>query len=111
MLRHGAALRITLAICLGLLSPAFAEKTITVVDDVNLPMMIELAVDEYVTFLNGTGGTAHIVVGDDDAVEFYVAERGSRMRFTKPGTYRYTVHVIGRRPHTHTGTVVVRRWP
>jgi plastocyanin len=108
MLRHCAAPLIAPAIVLGLLSAALAEKTVTVVDDVNLPASIELAVGEYVTFLNGAGGTAHIVVGDNDAVEFYVAERGSRMRFTKPGTYRYTVHVIGRRPHTHTGTVVVR---
>ena len=91
-----------------MLSAAWAEKTVTVVDDVNLPATIELAVGEYVTFLNGAGGTAHIVVGDNDAVEFYVAERGSRMRFTKPGTYRYAVHAIGRRSHTHTGTVVVR---
>ena len=108
MLRHGAALLIVPAIVLSLLGAALAEKTITVVDDINLPARIELAVEEYVTFLNGASGTAHIVVGDNDAVEFYVAERGSRIRFTKPGTYKYTVHIIGRRPHTHTGTVIVR---
>ena len=92
-----------------LLNVAFAEKTVTVIDEVNQPAKVEVVVvSEYVTFLNAAGGTAHVSVGGNDAVEFYVAERGSRMRFTKPGTYRYTVHVIGRRPHTHTGSVIVR---
>lgn len=91
-----------------LVAIAAAETTVTVIDEVNQPAMVEVATGEYVTFLNAAGGTAHVVIGGNDAVEFYVADRGSRMRFTKPGTYTYTVHVIGKRPHTHTGTVIVR---
>jgi len=108
MRRHVRALLIAPAVIAALVSLAFAETTITVIDDVNLPATVQVAVGEYVVFLNAAGGTAHVVVGGNDAVEFYVAERGSRMRFTEPGTYTYTVHVIGRRPHTHTGAVVVR---
>ena len=87
---------------------ASAEKTVMVVDEMNQPAKVEVAVGEYVTFLNAAGGTAHVVVSGNDAVEFYVAKRGSRMRFTKPGTYPYTVHIIGKRPHAHTGTVIVK---
>jgi plastocyanin len=108
MRRYIRALLIAPAVTATVLSVASAETTITVIDDVNLPSKVEVMVGEYITFLNAAGGTAHVAIGDNDAVEFYVGDRGSRMRFTKPGTYTYTVHVIGRRPHSHSGTVVVR---
>ena len=108
MFRHRTTLFMVTAIVAVFLSVAGAETTVTVIDDVNLPTKVEVRVGEYVTFLNAAGGTAHVVIGGNDAVEFSIGDRGSRMRFTTPGTYAYTVHVIGRRPHTHTGTVVVR---
>jgi len=30
------------------------------------------------------------------------------VKFDKPGTYEYSVHVTGGKVHTHTGTVVVK---
>jgi plastocyanin len=108
MSRHGRTLLMAPAIVAILVAIAVAEKTVTVIDEINQPAKVEVVTGEYLTFLNASGGTAHVVIGGNDAVEFYVADRGSRMRFTKPGTYTYTVHVIGKRPHPHTGTVIVR---
>ena len=108
MRRQSRTLLVAPAIVATFLGMAVAETTVTVIDEVNRPAQVEVATGEYVTFLNAAGGTAHVVIGGNDAVEFYVADRGSRMRFTRPGTYTYTVHVIGKRPHTHTGTVIVR---
>jgi hypothetical protein len=102
MSRHGRTLLMAPAIVAIFVAIAVAEKTVTVIDEINQPAKVEVVTGEYLTFLNAAGGTAHVVIGGNDAVEFYVADRGSRMRF-KPRTYTYTVHVISKRPHTHTG--------
>ena len=85
-----------------------AETIVTVTQETNLPATIEVAAGDYITFLNGTWGTAHIVVGTNEDVQFYIGDQGSRMRFVKPGTYPFTVHLLGRTPHTHRGTVIVK---
>ena len=85
-----------------------AETIVTVTQERNLPATIEAAAGDYVTFFNGTWGAAHIVVGPNEDVQFYIGEKGSRMRFMKPGTYQFTVHLLGRTPHTHRGTVIVK---
>jgi hypothetical protein len=48
--------------------------------------------------------------GGDDAPRFYVpaGNAGAKVKFDKPGTYEYSVHVTGAKVHSHTGTVVVR---
>ena len=91
-----------------LVGASHAETIVTVTQETNLPAKIEVAAGDYVTFLNGTWASAHIVVGGNEDVQFFIGEKGSRMRFTRPGTYRYIVHVAGRKPHTHTGTVIVK---
>ena len=79
-----------------------AETVVTVTQETNLPATIEVAAG-YVTFLNGTWEAAHIVVGDNKDVEFYIGEKGSRLRFVRLGTYQYTVHFSRRNPHTTQG--------
>ena len=46
----------------------------------------------------------------NDAVRFYVpsGSGGAKVKFDKPGTYEYTVHVSAGKIHSHTGTVVVK---
>ena len=44
----------------------------------------------------------------NDAIRFYVGKAGSTVKFEKPGTYDYTVHVTAGKTHSHTGTVVVK---
>ena len=58
---------------------------------------------------NATGGTAHIAFIGNEAVQFYVGGKGGgRVRFEKPGTYEYVVHISGVKAHGHRGTVVVK---
>ena len=85
-----------------------ADTIVTITQEKNLPATIELTAGDYVTFLNGTWDAAHIVVGSNEDVQFYIGEKGSRMRFMTPGTYPFTVHLLGKTPHTHRGTVVVK---
>jgi hypothetical protein len=42
-----------------------------------------------------------------DPLIFYIGKEG-RIKFDKPGTYDYTVHISGVKAHAHTGTVVVK---
>ena len=84
---------------------AWADATVTVTREQNKPQAVEVKVGEQVRWVNGTGGTAHIMFAD--GVKFYVGKEG-RVTFDKPGTYPYTVHVTGTKVHQHTGTVVVK---
>ena len=59
-------------------------------------------------FINTSGSTAHISFGNSDAVRFYVEKGGSTVKFERPGTYDYTVHVTGDKVHSHTGKIVVK---
>ena len=39
---------------------------------------------------------------------WFAGKAGSTVKFEKPGTYDYTVHVTAGKTHSHTGTVVVK---
>ena len=87
---------------------AWAGATVKVTREDNKPDPVEVKVGEEIAFINATGGgQAHVSFEGTDAVQFNVG-RGGRVRFDKPGTYRYTVHISGVKAHAHTGTVVVK---
>lgn len=102
----GGAAAVVLAVGLGA-STAWAEAKITVTREENKPKSVEVKAGEEVRWINGSGGTAHISFAGNDGVEFYVGTEG-RVKFDKPGTYEYTVHISGIKAHSHTGTVIVR---
>jgi plastocyanin len=88
---------------------AWAGATVKVTREANKPDPMEIKVGEEVAFVNATGGGhAHVSFEGNDAVQFNVGHGGSQVRFDKPGTYRYTVHLSGVKAHAHTGTVVVK---
>ena len=106
---RGCVVVFIVALILGMVVCASdAETIVTVTQETNLPSTIEVAAGDYITFLNGTWETAHIVVGGNEDVGFFIGDRGSRMRFMRPGTYQFTVHLLGTKPHTHRGTVIVK---
>lgn len=73
----------------------------------NKPKTVEVKAGQEVKWINQSGGTAHVWFSGHDAIRFYVGN-DSRVKFDKPGTYEYTVHVTGTKTHAHTGTVVVK---
>jgi plastocyanin len=87
---------------------AWAEAKVTVTREENKPRTVEIKSGEEVRFINASGSTAHVWFGGNDAVRFYVGKAGSTVKFEKPGTYDYTVHVTAGKVHSHTGTVVVK---
>jgi plastocyanin len=86
---------------------AWAAAKVTVSREESKPQKVEIKVGEEVRWVNGTGGTAHVVFAGADGIKFYIGKEG-RVTFDKPGTYEYTVHVSGVKGHAHTGTVVVK---
>ena len=98
---------IVLTLALGV-DGAWADGKVTVTREESKPKSVEVKAGEYVEFINVSGGTAHVSFGGGDAIKFYVGKEGSRVKFDKPGTYEYTVHVTGTKVHSHTGTVVVK---
>lgn len=82
--------------------------TVSVTREENKPKTVEVKVGQEVQFINKSGGTAHIMFAGNDALMFYVGKGESRIKFEKPGTYEYTVHVSGTKVHAHTGSVVVK---
>jgi plastocyanin len=88
---------------------AWAQAKVTVTREENTPKTVQIKAGEEVRFINGSGQTAHIWFGGGDAIRFYVAAgaSGSSVKFEKPGTYEYTVHITGGKIHAHTGTVTV----
>jgi len=97
---------VTLALALGAGS-AWAQAKITVTREESKPQKIEVKAGEEVRWVNASGGTAHISFSGGDAVRFYLGKEG-RVKFDKPGTYDYTVHISGVKGHAHNGTVVVK---
>jgi plastocyanin len=88
---------------------AWAGATVKVTREDNRPDPVEVKVGEEVAFMNATGGGhAHVSFEGNDAVQFNVGHGGGQVKFDKPGTYRYTVHITGVKAHAHTGTVVVK---
>jgi plastocyanin len=97
----------TAVVLFTLAGSAWAETTITTTREESRPAKAEAAVGEDISWINQTGGTAHVWFGGREGVRFYVG-RGARVRFDAPGTYEYTVHVSGTKAHAHTGTIVVK---
>ena len=87
---------------------AWAEGKVTITREESKPKAVK-AGDE-VRFINSSGQTAHVWFAGNDAVRFYVpsGSGGAKVKFDKPGTYEYTVHVSAGKVHSHTGTVVVK---
>jgi plastocyanin len=88
---------------------AWAGVTVQVTREANKPDPVEVKVGEEVAFVNATGGGhAHVSFEGNDAVQFNVGHGGSQVRFDKPGTYRYTVHLSGVKApsHGHSGCEV-----
>jgi plastocyanin len=101
-----------LAVMAGLfvvVGTAAADGKVVVTREENKPAKVEIKAGEAVAWTNATGGTAHIVFVGNEAVQFYVGgKEGGRVRFDKPGTYEYFVHVTGVKSHGHRGTVIVK---
>ncbi len=96
---------ITLLLSVG---AAWAGATVTVTREESKPDPVEVKTGEEVYFVNASGGTAHVSFEGNETVQFYVGRADSRVKFEKPGTYRYFVHVSGVKGHAHTGHVVVK---
>ena len=98
---------VVLAVSVVAYGAAWAGATVKVTREENKPDPVEVKAGEEVAFINATGGGhAHVSFEGNDAVQFNVGHGGSQVRFDKPGTYRYTVHISGMKAHAHTGTVV-----
>ena len=97
------------AMVFSVVGTAAADGKVVVTREENKPATVEIKAGEAVKWTNATGGTAHIAFVGNDAVRFYVGgKEGGRVRFDKPGTYEYMVHISGVKPHGHRGTVVVK---
>jgi plastocyanin len=84
--------------------------TIKVTREENKPVLAQVKVGEEVVFINATGGGhAHVSFEGNDAVQFNVGHGSSQVKFERPGTSLYAVHLSGAKAHSHTGTVVVKK--
>jgi len=111
MRRTGAllagAVMLTWAVAVG---GAWAEGKVTITREESKPKDVEVKVGEEVRFVNSSGQTVHVWFGGQDAAKFYVpaGAAGAKVKFDRPGTYEYTVHVTGGKTHAHTGSVIVK---
>jgi plastocyanin len=97
------------AVMLTAAGGAAADAKVVVTREQNKPETVEIKAGEAVTWTSATGGTAHIVFTGNEALQFYVGGKGGgRVRFDKPGTYEYSVHISGVKSHVHRGAVVVK---
>lgn len=99
-----AALALTLALGAAM---AWAQTRITVTREANTPPSVEIRTGDQVQWINASRATAHVWFFPAP-LAFYIGVGGVLVRFDKPGTYEYTVHITGTETHTHSGTVVVR---
>lgn len=86
----------------------WAIAKVTVTREASKPKTIEIRAGEAVQFINTSGSTAHLWFGENDAIRVYVEKVGSTIKFERPGTYDYTVHVTAGKVHSHTGKIVVK---
>jgi plastocyanin len=88
---------------------AAGEGRVVVTREANTPATIEVAVGEEVVWMKASGGVAHIAFAGNDAVQFYVGGKDSRVKFTQPGTCDYFVHLSGGiKMQAHRGKVIVK---
>lgn len=106
-LLRGVVLAIAVTVAMGV-DGAWAQVKVSVTREENKPKNVEVKVGQEVQFINHSGGNAHVWFAGNDAIKFYVGTSASRIKFDKPGTYEYTVHVSGTKIHSHTGSVVVK---
>lgn len=102
----GTTIGLAVVLVLGL-GAAWAEAKVTVSREESKPQKVEVKVGDEVRWVNATGGTAHVAFAGAEGISFYIGKEG-RVKFDKPGTYDYTVHISGVKAHAHTGTVVVK---
>jgi plastocyanin len=76
------------------LGAAWAETKVTVSREESKPQTIEVKVGEEVRWINATGGTAHVAFAAADGFSLCIGKEG-RVKFDKPGTSEYTVHISG----------------
>ena len=86
----------------------WAQAKVNISREESKPKTVEIKAGQEVQFINNTGGAAHVWFAGNDALKFYVGKEASRIKFEKPGTYEYAVHVSGTKVHSHTGSVVVK---
>lgn len=103
----GVLLGVAAAVGVGV-ETAWAQAKVSITREESKPKTVEIKVGQEVQFINNTGGAAHVMFGGNDAMMFYVGKADSRIKFEKPGTYEYTVHVSAVKGHAHTGSVVVK---
>ncbi len=103
----GVLLGVTAAVGVGV-ELAWAQAKVSITREESKPKTVEIKVGQEVQFINNTGGNAHVMFAGNDAMMFYVGKGGGRVKFEKPGTYEYTVHVSATKVHAHTGSVVVK---
>jgi plastocyanin len=102
---------LAMAAALGLaVGEAVAEAKVSVTREESKPKTVEVKAGEEVRFINSSGGNAHVMFAGQEGVMFYIGGKGGagRVKFDKPGTYEYTVHISGTKVHAHTGSVVVK---
>ena len=102
----GTTVGLAMLLVLGL-GAAWAETKVTVSREESKPQKIEVKVGEEVRWINATGGIAHVAFAAANGISFYVGKE-ARVKFDKPGTYEYTVHISGVKAHAHTGAVIVK---
>ena len=102
----GASVVLAMTLMLGV-GAAWAQAKVTVTREESKPQKVEVKAGEEVRWVNGSGGTAHVAFAGADGISFFIGKEG-RVKFDKPGTYDYTVHVTGTKVHAHKGTVVVK---
>jgi plastocyanin len=96
-------------IVLATTASAAADANVVVTREENKPAKVEIKRGEAVPWTGATGGTAHVVFSHYEDLQFYVGSKeGGSVRFDKPGTYEYFVHISGVKSHVHRGTVVVK---
>lgn len=86
----------------------WAQAKVHITREESKPNPVEIKAGGTVQFINNTGGTAHVMFAGNDAYMFYVGKSESRIKFEKPGTYEYTVHVSATKGHAHPGSVIVK---
>ena len=84
---------------------AWAEGKVNITREESKPKDVEIKAGEEVRFINSAAQMVHVWFGGNDAIRFYVpsGSNGAKVKFDKPGTYEYSVHVTAGKVHTHTG--------
>ena len=107
-LAMGVLLAVTMTLGVGVDRALAQVAKVNITREESKPKIVEIKVGQEVQFINNTGGTSHIMFAGNDAMMFYVGKGESKVKFEKPGTYEYTVHVSATKGHAHTGSVIVK---